>query len=519
MSTLRANLLPAITATVWTVILSAPPLSGAEYRFTQSSARPIAEAESTLGQSTASDCLGLLESGDPIAAASDEVEQLQYSEDYQLVAPDTAPLADCADSQGVEYCETDACCATEANCCPPRFWIRGEYLMWWTNGSYLPPLVTTSPVGDPIGIIGAPNTEILFGDQRVHNTSRSNYRVKFGYWTDCCEDCGIEAEYFDLGGDPAKFSRLCNGTTALARPFYDVVNDQWASQIICYPGVSVGQVHVDANDHFQSLGVAIRRNLWCWEPCYAVGGGCRDEYYQCGQCGTGCEQYKCDECGGCGDCGGCTGGCAIDPCYRSFRIDWVAGYRHMRLNDHLTVAEHLVVTENVPPIVPGTMYSIVDDFRAINEFHGAELGLITQLRRGRWSLELLAKMAFGNNHQVARVNGSTEVTVPGQATNRYTGGLLALPTNIGHYWRNNFVVVPQFGAEVGFQLNHCVKITGGYNFLYWANVARSGSQIDLGINASQLPPGSLSGEARPAFNLRGADFWAQGFTAGVELSF
>ncbi len=28
-----------------------------------------------------------------------------------------------------------------------HLWVRGEYLLWWTEGSALPPLVTSSPVG------------------------------------------------------------------------------------------------------------------------------------------------------------------------------------------------------------------------------------------------------------------------------------------------------------------------------------------------------------------------------------
>ena len=49
-----------------------------------------------------------------------------------------------------------------------RLWFRGEALLWWTRGGQTPPLLTTSPGSTPqaqAGVLGQPNTTILFGDQ------------------------------------------------------------------------------------------------------------------------------------------------------------------------------------------------------------------------------------------------------------------------------------------------------------------------------------------------------------------
>ena len=35
-----------------------------------------------------------------------------------------------------------------------RFWVAGEYVSWFVQGSRLPPLVTTSPAGTPLGSAG-----------------------------------------------------------------------------------------------------------------------------------------------------------------------------------------------------------------------------------------------------------------------------------------------------------------------------------------------------------------------------
>ena len=52
----------------------------------------------------------------------------------------------------------------------PAWRVRGEYLLWWSNGNPLPPLVTTSPAGTPrpsAGVLGQPGTEIVYGAQTI----------------------------------------------------------------------------------------------------------------------------------------------------------------------------------------------------------------------------------------------------------------------------------------------------------------------------------------------------------------
>ena len=52
------------------------------------------------------------------------------------------------------------------------FWIGAEYLLWSAKGDKLPPLVTTSPAGTPAplaGVLGAPGTSVLFGDESVND--------------------------------------------------------------------------------------------------------------------------------------------------------------------------------------------------------------------------------------------------------------------------------------------------------------------------------------------------------------
>ncbi len=64
-----------------------------------------------------------------------------------------------------------------------------------------------------------------------------------------------------------------------------------------------------------------------------------------------------------------------------------------------------------------------------------------------------------------------------------------------------------------------LRLTVGYTFLYWSQVARAGDQISTVINPSQFPPGQLSGAPAPQFKLALSDFWAQGVNFGVDFRF
>lgn len=455
-----------------------PPPGGAE-----SVPAPLAEGESTPAEPLQSDCLGLLESGEGTYVEGDD----QIGCDQCVEYGDWGEQGDCGAGVGSYWASQHS------------FYVRADYMLWWTRTARLPPLVTTSPVGAPPGVLGFDTTTVLFGDTLVHGGGRSNVRATLGYWGNGCRTWGFEGDYFDLGEQTASFDRMSAGDPVLARPYFDVVSGTESSQAIAYPGTAVGDVGVHASDYFASAGARLRVNLFRYDPCGPAGCGC-----------DGCT--SCEDAGYCDPCG-----CYDVDDAGGFRLDLIGGYRYYRLSDNVTVRENVVSTG--PPQVPGTMFNVVDDFQAANEFNGGDLGMLAQFTRGRWSLELLAIMAMGNSHKVVTINGSSAITVPGFDTINYTGGLLALPTNIGHYSHDYFVIVPRFGVELGYQLGPRTRAFLGYNYLHWATVARAGDQIDLSVNPTQIPPGALVGEPRPRFEFRNSDFWAQGMNLGLEVRF
>src|SRR5206468_137633 len=182
--------------------------------------------------------------------------------------------------------------------------------------------------------------------------------------------------------------------------------------------------------------------------------------------------------------------------------------RFFGLDEHLGIGEGLMVPGGAGAL-GGSTIAVQDAFGTHNFFAGGQTGLEIGWRRGRWSLDLLGKVALGNTHEELNISGSTQFAVPGLPLAVQPGGLYTLPSNIGHYSRDRFAVVPELGVVVGVQITRSVRAIVGYTFLYNSAVLRPGNQIDRGINVSQLPsqvgPGTLVGGARPTPILHGSD--------------
>ena len=343
-------------------------------------------------------------------------------------------------------------------------------------------------------------TEVLFGDQYYNGEVNHGYRFTFGYWLDDCRILGVQGDYFDMGQGEANYSAESDGVTQLlARPFFNVLTGQESSQIIANDEDARGSADARVAQDFIGGGIGLRRNLRCHIACGETG------------CGEGCgEAGSYDECG--------TGACSSRPAGCT-RIDMIGGYRFYRLQDSVAMSEFVTLKQTDGLNPAGTTFDVRDSFRAQNEFHGGEIGVVSQTFRGRWSFEAMAKVALGNNHRTVDIRGATTITQPNGDSASYNSGLLALEgTNVGRYERDEFVVIPQFGLELGYQLSCCTRLYLGYDFLLWTDVARSGRHIDRSVNPNFIPPqNNPTGSADPSFAWNDSDFWAQGMNVGFEV--
>ncbi len=361
---------------------------------------------------------------------------------------------------------------------PSHGWVSVEYLNWYQSGMETPALVTTSPVPTAQNLAGVlPSATTLYGGNNDILSDRMNgTRVRFGWWFANNPNLGVEAEYAGFGTKTENFDQQSNGSAILARPFYNAVTGLEDSELVSFPGTVSGRVRTTATSKLDGAAVRFRRLLCC-------SSGCGFSPIVCG------------------------------PVPSQSRIDATLGWRFFQLKESLGIQEDLT---SLRTSAPGS-FILNDDFRTRNQFNGAELGVHWMGRRGYWSLDMLMRMGLGNTRQEVIINGTTQTTQNG-ATTTSNGGLLAQRTNSGTFVRNQFGVVPELGATLGYQCTQRLRLTAGYSFIYWSNVVRPGDQIDTTVNPNLLPPENPTQTAflNPRFAFQDSDYWVQGLSLGGE---
>jgi hypothetical protein len=349
-----------------------------------------------------------------------------------------------------------------------RFWASADTMLMWMESTPLPTLVTTSPVGTDrtlAGIPGNSTTSTVFGG-RVNDDMRWGFKVAGGAWLDADHTLAVEIGFTMLESQAALFSASSTGTPILARPYNDVTAGTPQAVLVAFPGAASGNIDVRASS----------ANYYDAHLDFS------EKFLDC--CGV--------------------------------RLFSILGYRFFRYDDGLRVQTLISPTD--PAVTPGTQIFTVDDFGAHNQFHGADLGLRAELSWEQLTLGLLAKAAVGDLRREVRIAGGQSVTAPGAATTTSTAGLFALSSNSGVHHSSDFEIMPEFGVNLGWQINSHVRVNLGYSLLFLNQIARSADQIDLNLTPALFPPATGAGTS-PAFNLDRRDVWLQGINLGVEFAF
>jgi hypothetical protein len=101
------------------------------------------------------------------------------------------------------------------------------------------------------------------------------------------------------------------------------------------------------------------------------------------------------------------------------------------------------------------------------------------------------------------------------------GGLLALSSNIGAHQTHEWVVMPEVGVAVNWQLTDAIRLRLGYNALFLPHAYRAGEQVDTTVNPNLIPPANAAagGPSRPTFLGPSSTLWAQTVSFGVEVCY
>ena len=400
-----------------------------------------------------------------------------------------------------------------------RFSFRSEYLLWSFQGNPgPPPLVTAGSWDDVIpGALGQPHTQVLVGGRSLNSSPHSGGRFSIGYQIDPELGLGVEATYFFLGQRTATQQALTSGLPGggqLAVPFYDVTGVAGRNGV---PGQSVyilggplpggpsgGQIPGFAAGYKMNITSQLQGAEANYK--YALGN------------------------------------------WNGFAVEGLLGGRWLELTEKLAfVGTGVTMPGGV--FQPGPATDFIDNFNNQNDFVGGQVGLRSTYRIGRFSAEATGKLAFGDMHEQAMINGAVTTNsgtlflrTKGTLGQLFQGGVFTQPGNIGNYQRDKFAVVPEFRYDVGFDLTPNMRVLLGYTFLWASSVARPGNQVDPRINLTQtnlaavsratvgtggspipfpIPQGAPApaGPMAPTFQFRDSSFWAQGLNFGISGSF
>lgn len=393
----------------------------------------------------------------------------------QIVAEPIAGACGCNDC-------TDSWCSTDD--CGKRFWFRGEFLAWWVKSASAPPLLTTSQTPLPatdnnIGALGRTDTVLLLGGKQLDEQFRPGARFSAGGSFDPCGIRGFDGSVFFTGGRSVRYEANNLQFPQLFRPFF-VANagipgignlpGEYREIVYSVPAGVVGRFVADSDSFFWGADVNARRNVLC----------------------------NCNS-----------------------KADAFMGFRYLHLDEELRVTEVARISQFNPAVgVPvGSTMTVRDQFKTDNDFYGGQVGLDYEYQRDKLSVGVRTSVALGSSQENVCVNGFQVVAITGAAPQAFNGGLLALNSNIGSHNENRFAVVPEATVRVGYQVTERVKVTAGYDFLYWSSVVRPGDQIDRVIDVNRVPnfrTGAPVATVHPAPLFNTTDFWAQGINVGAE---
>jgi hypothetical protein len=355
-----------------------------------------------------------------------------------------------------------------------------EYLLWWFGNPHDERAIGTAGLGGAtLGSLGDAD--------HFRRQPDSGGRFSVGYWqimdnpwVRCgIRDWGVEADLFFMAHRSLEFS---DGTSPnIVRPFFDLNNRVDSGFIVAAPGLATGGISARAQSNLWGGEINFIKNVYFDYP------------------GTSCSASV------------------------------LAGFRYLSLDDQLNINSISVFNSNLaafPAFAPfaGNTLQVADSFSARNHFYGGQIGVSARY----WpiekvSMEVAIKLALGMTSEELEIGGSQLRTLPDGTRTASSGGLLALPSNIGDHTISRFTQVPEVDFKFRCPLNcHCAFTTGVECF-YWSRVIRPGEQIDRQLDITQIPnfPGAAAatptGLNQPGVSFHQSHLVGIGFNFGVEF--
>jgi hypothetical protein len=358
----------------------------------------------------------------------------------------------------------------------PHYTVNAEYIFWVIKTAHLlPPLLrnddTPSGQGD-IDLAGGTNGNLNYN-------AFSGARFGLGYWWGDCPELGVEGRLMFLGRHSLHFNDEAN--PVLVRPFVDVSTGSQSSVVVGFPGLGTGGATVDSTSEFWGLELSGYFNL------------------------------------------------VDDTVVDGLRLDALAGLRYLELNEDFTLASATSFNRDLsdfPQLAAagfaGNQLRILDTFLTRNRYTAGHIGLRAKYFGDLANIDFRVKLAMGTNEEQIKIDGGQQRILANGTSVRSRGGLLALPSNIGRFNKDQFAFAPELEGTINVPFGHHINLNLGYNFIGLSRVVRPGDQIDTNIDSTQIPnlgtpTGNRSNLPRPSLPYKQTKYYAHGFNIGLEF--
>jgi hypothetical protein len=356
---------------------------------------------------------------------------------------------------------------------PPQLTVRGDYLLWWLkNAKDLPSIVN----GQFLNVSGDA-TEAGGQGANVNYGIFSGARLTLDYlWDTGCGCYGVNGNIFFVGRQ-SLFVRV-DSDVLLGRLFSDIIRG----------GEEFIPLTVQGLSHGSFTGTATAE-LWGAQLNGLIN-------------------------------------VINDPIIQSVRFDLLAGLRFAELSEDLTLNSITAFNRDLTAFpdqlaFAGNTIRVFDNFLTRNRFFGAQAGMLIKFYLDFMVIDLGIKAAAGTTYEEISIQGSQVRSRPNGTTTISQGGLFALPSNIGHFHREQFALMPELDINVAIPLGSHLSFKGGFTAFYWNRVVRPENNIDRHIDVNQLPNfGGAPNQAtftRPTVPFVQSQFYAGGFTFGLEF--
>ena len=434
----------------------------------------------------------------------------------------------------------------------PRFFLGGEYLAWKLNNTTLNPIVFNVPEGllqtapttitfNQNGVVSSNvsvsnNSSLLLQSQAqlsqngvIDYGMQSGMRLSAGYYLEQDSGLSINGNFILVPKNSYYLSSvtgLNDFPILLQTGFQNTLN-------FVIPAVVVGDSPtLTTEDYAIVLSRQVDSSIFANASTYIAGGelNVRGRDFLIGDMNfsglLGFRYFQFKE------------AFDVSSQYTIFRPNGVTDVQNINVNGDIVSAP---IALNFP--TPININSASNDqIKVYNHFIGPQIGINADYHYNRWSVMTGFNLGIGVMHQVANISSSTTQTVKtetstqnaaGQitsttntSTTNSAGGLLFSPTDVGQYSRNQFGLLPEINAKLGFKATERIKLTVGYDFLLLANVLRAPNQTqlipysnNLNYTANNQTQSANQTLQIPAFQYSTSNLIINGVTAGMQLDF